>query len=257
MKGLLIKDYYCMKSNLVSFLCLTVGVIVIGVMFAVSIHHGNMADVVESLVAEEGMTAESVYDLFRPGVWLVLLIPMAYVGNVIDCFKADNSANFGKQLFSMPVQPSQIVGARYLSCLLYAGLSLAGSFLAAVCVSSATDQYPLSELLTVAVTFAAVLIVYLSIVMMLLYLFGTQQADTIQTIPFLAAFIAGVIYVVVKMEDMTGDQEDAFMANIWGGIKGFLTQYAGILCIIALVVLILSFFVSVKIVEKRRAKAIC
>lgn len=257
MKGLLIKDYYCLKSNLISFLCLTVGVIVLGMMFAVSIHHGNMADVVESMAGKEGMTAEDVYDMFRLGVWLVLLIPMAYVGNVIDCFRADRSANFGKQLFSMPVKPSQIVGARYLTCLLYAGLSIVGSFLTAVCVSSAADKYPLSELLTVAVTFGAVLIMYLSIVMMLLYLFGTQQADLIQTIPVLTALAAGVIYAIVRTGDMTRNEEDAFFANIWGCVKGFLTQHVEMLCITALVVLVLSFFLSVKFVGKRRGKAIC
>ena len=107
-----------------------------------------MADAVTSMIGKEGMAAEEVYDMFRLGVWLVLLIPMAYVGNVIDCFKADRSADFGKQLFSMPVKPGQIVGARYLTCLLYAGLSFVGSFLTAVCVSCATDKYPLSELLS-------------------------------------------------------------------------------------------------------------
>jgi len=257
MKGLLLKDYYCMKHNLISFLCLTIGVIVIGVLFAVSIHHGNMADVVETMVVEEGVTAESVYDLFRLGVWLVLLIPLAYVGNVIDCFKVDQSANFGKQIFSMPVKPIQMVGARYLACLLYAGLSFVGSFFAAICVSFAANQYPLSELLTVTITFGAVLLIYLSIVMVLLYSFGTQYADTIQTVPILAVMIVGAIYTIVKMEHLSGEQEDAFMSNIWGCIKGFLTQYTGILCIIALVILVLSFFASVKIVEKRRANAIC
>ena len=43
MKGLLIKDYYCLKKSLRSFLLLTIGVIIIGVMFALSMQHGNMA----------------------------------------------------------------------------------------------------------------------------------------------------------------------------------------------------------------------
>lgn len=257
MKGLLLKDFYCMKHNLVSFLCLTFGVVVIGVMFAVSIHHGNMADLVDAVVAEDGMPPESVYDMFRFGVWLVLLIPMAYVANVIDCFKADRAANCGKQLFTMPLKTTQIVGARYLACLLYAGLSFVGSFFAAVCVSLATDQYPLWELTSVAATFGAVLMVYLCIVMMLIYLFGTRYADAIQALPFLAALIACVILVQVKLKSMTVEQEDALMADFLGKITEFLTQHVGMFCVIALIMLVLSFFASVKIVEKRRAKAIC
>lgn len=257
MKGLLLKDYYCMKSNLFSFLCLTIGVIVIGVLFAISIHHGNMADVVKNLSEEEGMSPELVYDSFRAGVWLILMIPMAYVGNVIDCFKADMSASFGKILFSMPMKASQVVGARYLACLLYAGISFFGSLLAALCVSSATEYYPLSELLMVCATFGALFITYLSIVIMLLYLLGTQHADGIMSAPILIVAGIGIIYVMLKTENMGGAEEDAFFESIWGNIKDLLMQYTGILCGMAMISLVVCFVASVKIVEKRRARAIC
>ena len=157
----------------------------------------------------------------------------------------------------MPVKTCQIVGARYLACLLYSGISFVGSFLAAVCVSCATDQYPLSELMSVMVTFGAVLIVYLCIVMMLIYLFGTRYADVIQALPFLAALIACVIFVQMNLKNMTGEQVDTFMVDFLGKITAFLTQHVGMFCVVALIMLVLSFFASVKIVEKRRAKAIC
>lgn len=257
MKGLLLKDYYCMKSNLFSFLCLIIGVVVIGVMFAISIQHGNMADVVKDLTEEQGMSIELGYDLFRAGVWLILMLPMAYVGNVIDCFKADMSASFGKSLFSMPMKASQIVGARYLACLLYAGISFLGSLLAALCVSGATKYYPLSELLMVCATFGALFIIYLSIVMMLLYLLGTRHADNIMSAPLFLVVGVGIVYAMLKMENMGGAEEDAFFANIWENIKDLLIQYTGILCVIAVASLVVCFVVSVKIVEKRRARAIC
>lgn len=257
MKGLLLKDYYCMKSNLKSFLWLTIGVIVLGVMFAISIHHGNIADVATSLVVEEGMTETGVYDLFRVGVWLVIIIPMAYVGNVVDCFQADYSASFGKQLFSMPVTSRQIVGARYLGCLLYAMLSFMGSNLAAICVSCATNQYPLSELMMVCATFGGLLISYFSIVMLLLYLLGTKYMDMIVSMPILATAIVGIVYIDLKMRNMSGGEEYAFLSGIMMSVKGFFAQYTGNVCAISVVLLLVSFVVSVKIVEKRRAKSIC
>lgn len=255
MKGLLLKDYYCMKSNLFSFLCLTIGVIILGIMFAFSIQHGNLADVAKSLIEKEGMSEEDVFNLFRVAVWLILLIPMAYVGNVVDCFKADMSASFGKQLFSMPIKASHTVAARYLVCLLYAGISFVGSLIAALFIAGAAKQYPLSELLSLCATFGAILVAYLSIVMMLLYQCGTQHVDLIQGAPVIATLIAGIVYVVIKMENSV--DEEALLANIWESIRGFFTQYTGVVCGIALVVLLVCFSASVKIVEKRRVKAIC
>lgn len=257
MKGLLLKDFYCLKNSLKSFCVLSLGIIVIGVMFALSIHHGNMAAAVEETVANGDMTAEEMYDMFRIGVWLVLLIPIAFVGSIDDCFKADASAKFDKQLFSVPVKVSQIVGARYLACLIYAGFGVSASVIAAICISGATKHYPLSELLAVIGTFAAVFVALQSLSMMINYLLGGQYVKHVQTASILIGYIVIIIFVNAALGDMSEEQMDVFMANAWENTRNLLTQYAGIFCVVAMAVFGIAYCISVKIVEKRRGKAIC
>lgn len=257
MKGLLIKDYYCLKKSLRSFLVLTIGVIIIGVMFAFSMQYGNMATAAAGTAVEAGVDESTMFDMFRIAVWLVIIIPMAFVGNVVDCFKADMSADFGKQLFSLPVTSKEIVGARYLACIIYALVSFVGAMITAFCISGASEQYPLAELLSVVTIFGAVMLSYLCIVMCLIYLIGTKYADYIQATPILIVLVGAVVFSNVKMMNMQEAEMDALMANMWGNVKGFVTQNAGIFLLVAIVVLVVTYFASVQIVEKRRGKAIC
>lgn len=257
MKGLLIKDYYCLKKSLGSFLALTIGVIIIGVMFAFSMQYGNMATAAAGTAVEAGVDEATVFDMFRIAVWLVIVIPIAFVGNVIDCFKADMRADFGKQLFSLPVTSKEIVGARYLACIIYGMVSFLGATVTALCISGASDQYPLSELLSVAIIFGAVMLSYLCIVMFFIYLLGTKYADYIQSAPILIALVGAVVFSNMKMMNMEEAELNSLMQNMWGTVKGFVTQNAGIFLLVAIVVLVVTYLASVKIVEKRRGKAIC
>ena len=257
MKGLLIKDYYCLKKSLGSFVGLTIGVIVLGVMFAFSMQYGNAAIAATETAAEAGMDETTVFDMFRIAVWLVIVIPMAFVGNVLDCFKEDMGAGFGKQLFSMPVTSKEIVGARYLACIIYEVVGFAGAMVAALCISGASGQYPFEELLSVAVMFGSVMLVYHGIVMCFTYLLGVKYTDYIQCTPVLVALVVAVVVFNVKMMGMEEAEMDSFMETMWGTVKGFVTGNAGVFLIVALVILVITYFASVKIVEKRRGKAIC
>lgn len=257
MKGLLIKDYYCLKKSLKSFLGLTIGVIIIGIMFAISMEHGNMAIAAAGTAVEAGVDEATVFDMFRIAVWLVIIIPMAFVGNVVDCSKADMRADFGKQLFSLPVTSGQIVGARYLACIIYALVSFVGATITALCISGASRQYPFSELMSVAVLFGSVMISYLCIVMCLIYLLGVKYADYIQSAPILIVMIVAVVFSNVKMMNMEEEELTALMENIWETVKSFITQNVSIFLLVAVVTLVVTYFASVWIVEKRRGKAIC
>ncbi len=257
MKGLLIKDYYCLKKSLKSFLALTIGVILIGIMFAISMEHGNMKIAAAETAVQSGVDEATAFDMFRVAVWLVIIIPMAFVGNVVDCFKADMRADFGKQLFSLPVSSKQIVAARYLTCIIYALVSFVGATITAICISGASEQYPFSELMSVTVLFGSVMMIYLCIVMCLIYLIGVKYADYIQSAPLLIVMIIAMVFSNVKMMNMSEAELDSLMENMWGTVKGFITQNVGVFMLVAVVILVITYFASVQIVEKRRGKAIC
>ena len=257
MKGLLIKDYYCLKKSLRSFLLLTIGVIIIGVMFALSMQHGNMAVEAAEMAEKSRLNDATVFDMFRIAVWLVIVIPMAFVGNVVDCFKEDMRADFGKLLFSLPVSSKEIVGARYLVCMLYGLVSFVGATITALFISGASGEYPFSELMSVAVIFGSVMLAYLSIVMCFIYQLGVKYADYIQAAPILLAIVGIGIFASKKMSAMEKEALNPMVDNMWDNVKAFVLGNAWIFLMITVVFLVITYFASVKIVEKRRGKAIC
>lgn len=257
MKGLLIKDYYCLKKSLKTFFILTIGVIIIGVMFALSMKYGNMATAATGTAAEVGMDEGTVFDMFRIAVWLVIVIPTALVGNVTDCFKEDMRAGFGKELFSLPVTSWQIVGARYAACLIYALVSFVGALITSLCISGASEEYPFIELLSVAVIFGSIMLGYLCIVMCFIYLIGTKYADYIQAVPIILALVLAIVFVNVKMMDMEETEFNAFTVNVWRMMKEFITHNAGVFLVITVVIFMITYIASVKIVERKRGTAIC
>lgn len=256
MKGLICKDYYCLKKEIHMFFGITIGVIVMAVLFTLSSKYGNVAKSVAEMSKEDPLGEELFYQLYRTAIWLVLFIPMAFTGNVVDCFKADKEAGFSKTLFSLPIKPAYIVGSRYIACMLFAVVGFIGSAVAAFCVSQATDQFTFSGLLSVVLTFGAILTADMGIVMMLLYGLGTEKADIIQSVPIIVAIVIMIVYVYGSLGKVPQDEVDAWVLKMGENVNDFLNQNGVLFALAALVILGITYFISVKIVEKRRGKAV-
>ena len=113
-------------------------------------------------------------------------------------------------MHSMPVSDLQIVGSRYLSCILFAAVSVLGSLLAAIPVSVASDAFTFKGLVGPIVFFCSVLLIYMSIVMFCIYLIGSEKADLIQCIPFIVLLVAGEGYLAAKLSSVA---EPAFHSS--------------------------------------------
>lgn len=126
MRGLIKKDFYCLRKSMKLILLVALGTIYLAVTFTLSARYGNVAKNISETAetaararAEELLTEEEFYSIYTYVIWVVLLLPLALMGNVVDCFREDRRAGFGKFCFSLPAREKQIAGARYLSCLLY------------------------------------------------------------------------------------------------------------------------------------------
>lgn len=252
MKGLVIKDLYCLKKSMKLFLLVTVGVILISVLFALSASYGNVAAVAAEMEAEGEMNSEDFFELLRLGVWLVLFIPLAFMGNVLDCFKADYEAGFSKVLFVCPVKNIQIVGARYITCFLYAGIGLAGSLASSLFVAVASERFSFGELLAVQFSLAGVLIAYMGIVMMLTYLCGAERSSIIQSGPVIAAIAVVVTLWVWKMDSPSAAEQGLGIREWVVKIQYFLKANGILFFVIALVIMAVTCLASVMIVQKKR-----
>ena len=256
MKGLIIKDLYCLKKSIKLFLLITVGVVLISVLFVLSARYGNVAAVAFEMEAEGEMDSRDFFELMRLGVWLVLFIPLAFMGNVLDCFKADHEAGFSKVLFACPVKSTQIVGSRYITCLMYAGIGLTGSLISSLFVAIASDRFSVGELFAVQFSLAGVLIAYMGIVMMLTYLFGAERAGMIQSGPIIAAIAVGVILWARRMDSPSAGEQGLGLSGWVVKIQEFLKGNGMIFFGASLVIMALSCLASAAIMQKKEEKLV-
>lgn len=253
MSGLIKKDMYCLKKNLRMFLLVTVGVIVLSVMFIISAQSGNVAQGISQMKAEnDGMSEADFYGMFQMAVWAVLFIPIAFVGMIVECFKEDRKAGFYRYMMTLPLSEAKLVGSRYISLLMFMVTGVAGSCIAAVFVSLVSDYFELGKLLSIILTFAAVLLVYMSIVMLLLYIFGTERADFIQCAPFVAAFIAVVVVMAGKISSIPENQLDGYFGRFIEELSDIIARNGILFMGIAIVCAAVSYLISCKMLKQRR-----
>ncbi|MGN0374414.1 MAG: ABC-2 transporter permease [Butyrivibrio sp.] len=251
MKGLIYKDFLCLRNNLKANIAVTAGVIALAVMFVISSRCGNMADIINNMNGEDSMSKDLFLRVSRMAICIVLLIPMAFAGNVVDCFKEDKRAGFYNTLLGMPVNNKEIIGARYLSLLLYTFTGFICSLIAALSICLASDEYIFGEMVSVVLTFGGVLVIYMSIIMPLLYLFGTDRADIIYSAPIVIIIIAAVVYANTKKVSALSE---AVIINKIDSFINFISHKGGLLMGGAILCLICAYFISVKIIDVKRGQ---
>ena len=270
MKGLIIKDYYCMKKTMKLIVLVSLATIFLAVLFSLSARYGNVAKSIAYTASElkdnNKIPQEQFYFIYRYVIWIVLFIPMAFIGNILDCFSEDKRADFAKYLFSYPVKSTEMVGARYISCMIYALVGMIASTIAAIGVSMASDQLRLEELLHIICTFAGVMIIFVAIAMPFVYGLGADKKDVIQV----GAFIVLVIIMGLKVKTMANNYSSklayikdssargnkVFIA-ILKDINQFLSTKGIWVLLVAIIIYTTSYAVSVAIINKKRGDAVC
>ena len=246
MKGLIIKDLYCLKKEIKLFLGVTIGSAIVSVLFLLSARYGNIANALADIQKTEMISGEELLRLTDMLALFVIYLPIALVGSVVECFKEDSKAGFGKVMFSMPVSYKKIVGSRYLTCFLFLGVCIMSSTFCSLLVTSVSDSLEFIPVFKGTLCCCSVFMIYIGFVMFFLYLLGTKRADIIQSLPFLLAFFVGIIWFAMKIEDGAD-----IMQMIRSG-KDFFEKYGLILFGVAVLFVSVSYIASVKILEKRR-----
>lgn len=252
MKGLIMKDLYCLKKELRLFLGVTIGSALVSVLFLLSARYGNIADALADIQKTEMLGSDTLLSMCDMLALFVIYLPIALVGSLVECFKEDSKAGFSKVAFSMPLSCKKIVGSRYITCMLFFGVCvLSASFCNAI-VSSVSDTLEFLTVLKGVFFMCAIFMIYMSLIMLLLYLLGTKRADIIQAVPILLVFCVWVIRFAVKMEELSDTEGLGALIEIINSSKEFMEKQGVMIFAAALLCMCLSYFLSVKIVEKKR-----
>lgn len=252
MKGLIQKDLYCLRRGLKTFILVSIGVIAISVLFILSARYGNVAKGIEEMKIENNMGEKEFYAIYQGFIWCVLALPMSFLGIIAECFKEDKKAGFSRLLLCLPLSEGKIVGSRYISSLLLAGASLADSFLAGFFVSLVSDVFSLQKILGYILCLNAGLLVYTSLQMFLTYAFGAERADLIQCAPSVILLVFFIYFFQENLSGLTDAEFTAYITGIVNDISDFMIHKCGLIFLIAIGCMGLSFWGSWVLFRKRR-----
>lgn len=123
-------------------------------------------------------------------------------------------------------------------------VSIAAALISAFCVSIATNLFSFGKLAGCVISFAAILLIYMSIVMCLIYLFGSEYADIMQCVPVIVLLVG----IMIKFQGIIDKISDAQLEKLFGNIVDWLSNYMinkwYILMIVAMICMGISYFIS-------------
>lgn len=256
MKGLVFKDFICLKKSFKMFLFVTLGVIAVSVMFVLSSRFGNVADMFEDYDSTDTASKSLLLAMIDLSLHCILLIPIAFVANVTDSFVADEKADFYKNLFSMPLNYHEITGARYISLLIYSGIGMGCSLISAISICACSETIIFRDMMSVILFFGGLFIIDVCIAIPFVYRFGSKLSKVI-SVANIAIFLGiGAVIANNKMKAYEHLPDEAWMIVLFGKIKDFIIEKGPVVMTVAAAILICSYFCSVFIIKKKRGEGL-
>ncbi|SDX66320.1 ABC-2 family transporter protein [Ruminococcaceae bacterium YAD3003] len=252
MKGLIIKDLMCLRKMRATFIFVTVSSFVITVMALISARCGNIALAEqEYLTGGSDMPISPAYILWY-AVAVMVLLPLASIGDsLILAFEADKNSGFAPVAGALPLSVKQRITARFITLFLTCGtgtfISLALSFI----LSLFTDIMTFGDFAGLVLSAASLILIFSALEMILIFLLKMKNTDYVRIISLLimsAVFIVSILGRIidairaVKPTELITDGL-LFLENRW-----FILAAAAAVC------LLVSYFVSTGIAERKRGE---
>lgn len=255
MKGLLIKDFFCLKKQLINYGFVIIGVIVISIMFVLSYNFGNIHAGFTQIIQSGQNTETVVTQMARGAMLMVMLIPIACTADLSNLFTDDENASFYKVAASFPVSIEKRVACRFIAGYLFIAIGVAVDLIMMVILSSLTDIISFGKFCGTIITFASLILIYISIFILLAYLLGNDKITYANVIPLL---IGVAIYASAnfdKLKDFLTGINDSALWELYDQATEFIFHKSYILFIAAIIISGTSYFAAVYIAERKRGVA--
>ncbi|MDE6434460.1 MAG: hypothetical protein K2L07_09560 [Lachnospiraceae bacterium] len=255
MRGLLIKDFFCLKKQLTNYVFIIVGVIVISILYVLSYNFGNIhAGMIEVVDSGEAAAAD-VTQLTSAALLFAMLIPIACTGDITNLITADENASFYKVAAALPVSIGKRVACRFITGYLFIAIGVAVDFMMTIVLSSLTNIISFGKFCGVIVSFASIMLMYVSLFILLVYLLDKGSTVYANVIPLL---IGVVIYIIANLDKLkaflTGSDDDALFV-LYDQATGFMFHKSYILFAAAVIVSGGAYFAAVYIAGRKRGVA--
>lgn len=251
MKGLLIKDFFCLKKQLINYLFVIVGVIVVSILFVLSYKFGNIHAQFQGLIDSGQSTKAGVTMIASNALLLFMLIPIACTGDITNLIMDDEKASFYKVASILPIPISRRVACRFIAGYLFIAIGVAVDLIMSIILSSLTGIISLDKFCGVIISFASIMMMYVSLFLVLVYVLGKGRTTYASVIPLLAGV---VLYGGVNYDRLTAfltDSDDNALMELYRRTTAFLF-YRSYLLLIAAVVLSGGAYLAAVFIAKRK-----
>ena len=252
MKGLILKDIYCLRTRIMTYVLILVAALVIGILISLSSEYGNMRlDVMTgdaAAVSEDDLAAHKV--MLGGATFLAILLPLGVGFDGIMTFHMDEKANFGDVLRTMPVKPVEIVLARFSTAYGFLLTGYISSILIALLISPVVEVFTLAEMIHAGTVLTCALAIGLGVACCALFMWKKKTCEYIFIGVFLGVYAIFAI-AIVTLSNRYGDQVDAIMNTFMDKVKILFDNCLTWLIPVALLMTVVFFFVSVLIVKRK------
>ena len=259
MKGLIIKDIMCLKKQLTVFIYVIIGVVVISVMYVLSAKFGNLALAGNEMLATNDMTENDVKNLATGALVLFMMLPIVTVGDMANVFMADGKAGFNRIAGALPVSLKKRLLSKYITIYALFGLGMFVDVLLAFLLSALTDIITFGQFFGIIVSVASVVSIYSALVIFYCVLLGYGKEEYAQIFSIGTMILTFCLIRIDLIKSIiadiasgeAGSEQSSNELMIWKGLD-FIKEKAWILFLVAVLVCVLSYVVTLLIERRKR-----
>ena len=255
MKGLMIKDLMCLRKQMILFAYTVAGVLVLSVMFVLSARFGNIADANQAMMTENNLSDIDIKNLSTLSLILFMLLPIAMVSDVTAIFRMDQKAGFGAVSSTLPLSANKRVMARYLTVFIMFGIGVGVDIVISFVLSRMTNIISFADFFGIIISAASLMSIYGALVIVFCFLFGYGKEDYAIVVSWAVILITAMLANIkkVKLIFVSVKAGDSGSVDFFSGFINFIKYKYFVLFFIALIVMTVSYFVSVEIAERKRS----
>lgn len=253
MKGLVIKDLFCLKKRL-TILCFAIaGVLVLSIMFVLSARFGNVAEAGKNMLKDNDITAIDIENLAVMVLAFFMLVPIATVGDMAMACDMDEKAGFCKVSASLPVSLKKRVLARYFTVIALYSISTLIDIIIAFVLSRISDLITFSIFLNIIFSCVSIMILYSVCVIFYCFMLGGSKTTYAQLFSLITLIVAAVLANLKTVKQIIHGiaEESNDISFIWN-VFDLIKEKSWILLIIAGGGCIISYAASLLVVDRKR-----
>ncbi len=255
MKGLLIKDFFCLKKQLINYGFVIVGVIVVSVLFVLSYNFGNIHAQFMELIDSGESSETGVTMIASIALLLFMLIPIACTGDITNLVTDDERASFYHVASVLPISINKRVASRFLAGYLFIAIGVAVDLLMSIVISSLTGVVSFTKFCGVIISFASLMMIYVSLFLLLVYVLGKGKTSYASVTPMLTGVVLYGWANFDRLRAFLIDSDDNAFMEVFQRTTEFMFFKSYLLLIAAVIISAGAYLLAVGIAKRKRGVA--